>query len=52
MVDLLATKPRLRRLRINSSSNCTYGDEVLEQIGKMADLEHLAFGGTKSPTPG
>ncbi len=45
MVDLLATKPRLRKLWLGSSSSATYGDEVLEQVGKMADLEILNAGG-------
>jgi len=44
-VDLLATKPHLRRLWLGGSSNGTYGDEVLEQVGKMADLESLHVGG-------
>ncbi len=45
MADLLATKPRLRVLWCGSSSNSTYGDEVLEQVGKMADIEKLSVSG-------
>jgi Leucine-rich repeat (LRR) protein len=44
---LLATKPGLRDLRCAGSSNSTYGDEVLEQVGKMADLESLFACGTQ-----
>jgi Leucine-rich repeat (LRR) protein len=45
VADLLATKPRLRSLSCGNSSNCTYGDEVLEQVGRMADIEKLNISG-------
>jgi len=43
LVELLATKPHLRTLR--GGTNATSGDEVLEQVGKMADMEHLLLHG-------
>jgi Leucine-rich repeat (LRR) protein len=47
LVALLATKPHLRDLRCSGSSNSTYGDEVLDQVGKMADMEDLFACGTQ-----
>ncbi len=46
MAELLATKPRLRNLRCSGSSNSTYGDEILEQVGKMAEMEKFMMSGT------
>ena len=45
LVELLATQPHLRRLQYGYMGNCTYGDEALEQVGKMADIEYLYVGG-------
>lgn len=47
LVALLANQPRLRSLECGTTSNSPYGNELCEQIGKMADLEEVTITGRR-----